>query len=136
MDGLRWLVTADPRPRRRTVIAAALAEVISGGVMVVFGLTDVFALEPLGARSWLIAWGVLTAASAIALYVQVGLARVTSVILSVPAGVLALIFLTLGADGGGPLWVLVGLGLLVVSTPVVLYGVGQLGRVLAWLFSS
>lgn len=129
-QAMRWLITADPRPRSKRVVVGAVAEVASGIVAGVFLAAVVGAADP-SVQLLLATWGVLMVLSGIGLYAQVGLARVSSVLFAVPAALLCLPALVLVEGGSAADYLL--LALVIATGGLVLYAVGWLGEAFSFV---
>ena len=111
----RWLTPDRTRPRPRRIVVAAIAEILSGAAMILW-LADAFDLP------FLAIWGVLILPSGIGLFLQIGMARASSVLFSVPASLAALLPIALWS--GEPSEELIALGIVILTGPLVLYAVG------------
>jgi hypothetical protein len=117
----------EARSRPLRVAVAAIAESISGAVIVLLSFsTELFSTEVVPrAAGWVAVWGVavwgvLILLSGIGLYFQIWLARVTSVVFSVPTALMAMLALTVeGSD-----WVHIAAGQVFISGILVLYALG------------
>jgi hypothetical protein len=112
----------ESRSRPLRIAVAAIAESISGAVIVLLSFsTELFPR----AAGWVAVWGVavlgaLILLAGIGLYFQIWLARVTSVVFSVPTALMAMLALTVeGSD-----WEHIAEGLVFISGVLVLYGLG------------
>jgi hypothetical protein len=114
----------------------AIAEFISGGLIVILAIGASFGPDGLAAYWWAIAWGTLGLLSAIGLYRQIRDAVATSFVFSLLTAFLVLFGLALGgAEPGNQAWMVIAFGLISLSSFVALYGLGVLGRILGWIFS-
>jgi hypothetical protein len=112
----------ESRSRPLRVGVAAIAESISGAVIVLLSFsTEVVPRAAGWVAVWGVAvWGVLILLSGIGLYFQIWLARVTSVVFSVPTALMAMLALTVeGSD-----WVHIAAGQVFISGILVLYALG------------
>jgi hypothetical protein len=112
----------ESRSRPLRIAVAAIAESISGAVIVLLSFsTELFPR----AAGWVAVWGVavlgaLILLAGIGLYFQIWLARVTSVVFSVPTALMAMLALTVeGSD-----WEHIAAGLVFISGILVLYALG------------
>jgi hypothetical protein len=112
----------ESRSRPLRIAVAAIAESISGAVIVLLSFsTELFPR----AAGWVAVWGVavlgaLILLAGIGLYFQIWLARVTSVVFSVPTALMAMLAMTVeGSD-----WEHIAEGLVFISGVLVLYGLG------------
>jgi FtsH-binding integral membrane protein len=128
----RWPSSA--RSRSTRVVVGAIAECISAILVITAAIALSFRPGALEATRWFIAWGALGLLSGIGLYVQFGLARITSFVFSGANALLVGMAVVIGAgDPSAELWQTVVPGFVSLLGFVTLFGLGSLGRVLRWV---
>ena len=116
-DVIHWLFTADPRPRRRRTTVAAIAFAVSGVVMIAWGLAE-------SGATWFVIWGALTLLSGLGFYLQIGLAKVSTSVLSVAMLFFAVAFVALAFEGAT--WQILVIGLMAASSLLAIFAAGWL----------
>jgi hypothetical protein len=120
-----WLISADPSPRPPKIVVAAIAEIVSG-VVIVLWLAGLLGFNEVG-----VIWGTLMVLAGIGLYAQIGAARIASAFLSTVAALWCLF--VLGIAGVASPLVLAALVLVIATGVLVLIGNGWLGRLVEWI---